>query len=132
MKRYLYVVFVTLFILSPLPTCAESSTYATQIESFVEAVETDDPQVISEFVSYPLIRKYPVPPVDDSNEFVDRYSQLFDDELKRKIVESGIESAWTDMGWRGTMLTSVLMRRMKVIVMPRGPSARQRAANRAW
>lgn len=58
---------------------------------------------ISNIISFPLRREYPIPSINDKNEFKQRFNQVFDQTLVDKIVNSKIKQ-WSEVGWRGIML----------------------------
>jgi hypothetical protein len=58
---------------------------------------------ISNIISFPLRREYPIPSIKNKNEFRQRFSQVFDKTLVDKIVNSKIKQ-WSEVGWRGIML----------------------------
>jgi hypothetical protein len=58
---------------------------------------------ISNKISFPLYREYPIPPIKDKEEFRQRFSEVFDKILIDKIANSKIEQ-WSEVGWRGIML----------------------------
>ncbi len=58
---------------------------------------------ISEKISYPLEREYPIPSIKDKAEFKQRFQEVFDAFLVAKIANSKIED-WSEVGWRGIML----------------------------
>lgn len=58
---------------------------------------------ISNKISFPLYREYPIPPIKDKVEFMQRFSEVFDKNLIDKIANSKIEQ-WSEVGWRGIML----------------------------
>jgi hypothetical protein len=58
---------------------------------------------ISEKISYPLEREYPIPSIKDKAEFKKRFQEVFDAFLVAKITNSKIED-WSEVGWRGIML----------------------------
>jgi hypothetical protein len=68
--------------------------------SFFKAKNID---AISEKISYPLEREYPIPSIKDKAEFKQRFQEVFDAFLVAKIANSKIEN-WSEVGWRGIML----------------------------
>jgi hypothetical protein len=60
-------------------------------------------EAISEKISYPLEREYPIPSIKDKAEFKQRFEEVFDAYLVAKIAHSKIED-WSEVGWRGIML----------------------------
>lgn len=58
---------------------------------------------ISNKISFPLCRQYPIPPINDKAEFKKRFTEVFDKILIDKIANSKINQ-WSEVGWRGIML----------------------------
>ena len=71
---------------------------------FVECIKSADIEKLDSIISYPFIRPYPIPSINDKQELTERYSELFDDSLTSVIANSVIKDDWKDMGWRGIML----------------------------
>lgn len=78
--------------------------YQKCIKSFIDTLKSDKKEAISEMVSYPLKREYPIPDVVDKSDFIKRYDEIFDTALKNEITKSDPAKDWSDMGWRGIML----------------------------
>lgn len=58
---------------------------------------------IAHLFAYPIIRPYPLPPIEDSTEFV-RYGKIiFDDSLRQVLSETTLDD-WEEWGWRGVFL----------------------------
>lgn len=73
------------------------------IKAVITLFKEKDIDRISNKISYPLYRQYPIPPVKDKEEFKKRFSEIFDQILIDKITNSKI-SQWSEVGWRGIML----------------------------
>ncbi|WP_461791407.1 hypothetical protein [Pedobacter sp.] len=73
------------------------------IKAVITLFKEKDINRISNKISYPLYRQYPIPPVKDKEEFKKRFSEIFDQILIDKIANSKI-SQWSEVGWRGIML----------------------------
>jgi hypothetical protein len=63
----------------------------------------DKKETISDMISYPFDREYPIPIIKNKQEFIKRYNEIFDDSLKQMIINSDPSKDWADMGWRGLM-----------------------------
>lgn len=100
------IVYLTLFVFFGNLAGAQDlkPEYQKYIKSFITNVKSDNKVALSELVSYPLKREYPIPDIDDKGEFVKRYSEIFDTTLKNEIIRSNPGRDWYDMGWRGLML----------------------------
>lgn len=78
------------------------------VQKFKNAIATDNPKVIANYIKYPFERKNPIPNINDKESFIAKYDSLFDDELKKTIIEAKDED-WQSVGWRGIMLHSGLL-----------------------
>lgn len=97
----------TAFVLVGLAAYGQDSMSKENIEAvsrFVKAVKSGDREMIALRVYYPLRRAYPIPPVEDKDEFLKRYNEIFDAALVRKIEASDPQKDWSIVGWRGIML----------------------------
>ena len=75
------------------------------LENLIAAVKDDNPKKVCDFISYPLRRQNPIPPVKDKADCVARYNDIFDDKLKSAIADSDADKDWGRVGWRGVMYT---------------------------
>ena len=73
------------------------------IQKLIELFKKVDIEGISNKISYPLDRDYPIPSIRDKEEFIQRFHEVFDQKLIDNIAQSNI-SQWTEVGWRGIML----------------------------
>jgi hypothetical protein len=73
------------------------------IQAVITLFKEKDIDGISNKISYPLNRQFPIPPVKDKKELKNRFSEVFDQILIDKIANSKI-SQWSKVGWRGIML----------------------------
>jgi len=73
------------------------------VEPFIKAVKTLDPAHIADFISYPLSRQYPIPPIKNRQEFLERFDEVFDNKLIKNVTESNLDRDWSTVGWRGIM-----------------------------
>lgn len=76
------------------------------IERFITTVKTENWEELSQSISYPLRRSYPLPPVEDAADFLQRHNELFDAQFIQLLTESVIDSAWSEAGWRGIMFNN--------------------------
>lgn len=74
------------------------------VKDFIQAIKNNDLKEISKFVGYPLSRHTPIPAIDNEQEFIERFHEVFDDELIGLIINSKIDDDWHAVGWRGIML----------------------------
>lgn len=73
-----------------------------RIKALIALFKKKDIDGISNKISYPLYRQYPIPHIKDKEEFKKRFSEVFDQILIDKIANSQI-SEWSEVGWRGIM-----------------------------
>ncbi|WP_412467213.1 hypothetical protein [Pedobacter sp. KLB.chiD] len=78
--------------------------YRSVVAGFIKVVKSGNIQKLSNKISYPLNRAYPIPPIKNKQEFMKRYQEVFDGNLIKKITNSKVETDWSDVGWRGLML----------------------------
>lgn len=73
------------------------------IYNVIELFKSNNVDKISDIISFPLDREYPIPSIKNKSEFKKRFSEVFDKILIDKIAKSKIEQ-WSEVGWRGIML----------------------------
>ena len=73
------------------------------IQKLIELFKKKDIEGISNKITYPLKRDYPIPPIHNKEEFKERFYEVFDQKLIDQIAQSDI-SQWSEVGWRGIML----------------------------
>jgi hypothetical protein len=78
--------------------------YQDIVRPVVEAFIRDDKDEIANLIFYPLRRQYPIPSINNKQEMIERYNQVFDENITNMIKNSSIENSWHDVGWRGIML----------------------------
>jgi hypothetical protein len=74
------------------------------VKKFIGYIRDHHPDSIASEMVFPMQRQYPLPEVKDSADFMNRFSQIFDKELTKKITESNVAEDWSHVGWRGIML----------------------------
>jgi hypothetical protein len=73
------------------------------IKAVITLYKEKDIDRISNKISFPLYRQYPILPIKDKEDFKKRFSEVFDQFLIDKITNSKINQ-WSEVGWRGIML----------------------------
>lgn len=73
------------------------------IKIIIKLFQENDPEKIAEIIRFPLNREYPIPPIKNKAEFLQRFSEVFDAGLIDRIANSKLNQ-WSEMGWRGIML----------------------------
>jgi hypothetical protein len=98
-------ILIISFLISSLNTvhAVEQKNFPL-VKNIVNVFKSENISSISKLVSYPLEREYPIPPIRNESEFIARFNQLFDHDLRRAIVSSNIARDWNEVGWRGIML----------------------------
>lgn len=80
--------------------------YIPLVQGLIDAAKANDLEAIAKRVAYPLKREYPIPAIQNTQEMIARFDQVFDPKLLEQIAHSKIEADWQTMGWRGIMLGS--------------------------
>jgi hypothetical protein len=73
------------------------------INNVIKLFKSNNIGDISNIISFPLDRQYPIPSIKNKNEFIKRFSEVFDKIIIDKIANSKIEQ-WSEVGWRGITL----------------------------
>jgi len=74
------------------------------VEGFIRCFKTLNKAQLSDMVSYPLQRQYPIPPIQNRSKMLQRFDEVFDAELIGMITGSDPAVDWSAVGWRGIML----------------------------
>jgi hypothetical protein len=78
--------------------------YQLVIKPFVQAFRDNNKKAIAQLIQYPLASQYPLKNISNETEMIQRFDEIFDEELINRIKNSSIENDWDDVGWRGIML----------------------------
>ena len=105
MKKLILIVF---FALSFSPSFGQENDAENLkvITRFIDCIRKNKIEDLAQRVSYPLKRDYPIPMINNKQEFVKRYDQIFDANFTRTILKSNPKKDWSAVGWRGIMLNS--------------------------
>jgi len=90
--------------LAPQALAALEAEYVPQVQALIDAAKAGDRQAIVEQIAYPLKREYPLPDIQNPQQMLTRFQQVFDSKLLSQIANSTTENNWETMGWRGIML----------------------------
>ena len=101
-ERFFLIIFSLLTIAGAARATYEYDYPA--IRQFIYWVETDNREALSKHVEYPLSRRNPIPDIENAEEFIERYDEIFDEKLISMIVNSDLGEDWKGAGWRGVML----------------------------
>lgn len=92
----------TLLLATLLSTTALGGT-ADVVQPIIDAFQTGDRDYIVKHVSYPLSRDNPIPSIDNEDDFINRFDDVFDVEIISRISSSDPQTDWQQVGWRGIM-----------------------------
>lgn len=76
-----------------------------KLQNVIRLFKNKDVKGISEIVSYPFNRRYPIPDVKNKQEFVKRFNNIFDQSVINLISKSKVDD-WSELGWRGIIWVS--------------------------
>ncbi|KAA1151218.1 hypothetical protein EU510_15325 [Pseudoalteromonas sp. FUC4] len=107
--KYLSQILLCLSLLFTSSTFALEQKYHEFVLPVITAFAAHDKSTIAALISYPLKRQYPIPDIKNEAEFINRFDEVFDDELVAVIASSNIDTDWEGGGWRGTMLNNGVM-----------------------
>ena len=93
---------------SGLATAPIEGSKADSIKKVIALFKKRDIDKIAEKIAFPLHREYPIPDIKNKDEFKQRFTEVFDEVLIDKIVNSTMEQ-WSEMGWRGIMLDNGIL-----------------------
>lgn len=82
-----------------------SAEYQALVRPLIQAFKNKDKKEVAKLVSYPLNRHYPIPSIRNEVEFVERFDEIFDEKFINEIANSNAATDWSDVGWRGIMLS---------------------------
>lgn len=80
--------------------------YIPLVQGLIDAAKANDPEAMAKRVAYPLKREYPIPAIQNRQEMVTRFDQVFEPQLLELIANSKADIDWQTMGWRGIMFGS--------------------------
>ena len=105
--KYLNYILLCLSLLSTSNTFALEQKYHESVLPVIDAFKTHDKTAIAAHIRYPLQRRYPVPAINNEAELIERFDQVFDQQLIAQIAGSDIDTDWGEVGWRGIMLNNL-------------------------
>ena len=76
--------------------------YIDDIRKVINTIKGDSEKKIASLVKYPLAMSYPVPDINNEEEFIERFDEVFDEAILEKIASSSTDD-WNTVGWRGIM-----------------------------
>ena len=77
----------------------ESSVTPEDLETYklahlIKAIEDGDAETVSESVHYPLPRPAPLPPIENSEEFIAYFPIIFDNAFRRQLRKTSFTDSW--------------------------------------
>jgi len=102
-KLFIAILLLTSYFL-PAFSQNENTEYQKVVSDFIACVKQQDKVELSKKIVFPFKREYPLPPIKNKQEFLNRYNEVFDDTLVKMITSSAPDKDWSKMGWRGIML----------------------------
>ena len=107
--KYLNYILLCLSLFFTSNTFSLEQKYHESVLPVITAFKTQDKTAIAAHIRYPLKRQYPLPDIKNEAEFINRFDEVFDDELVAFIGSSNINTDWDSVGWRGIMLNNGVM-----------------------
>jgi hypothetical protein len=107
--KYLNYILLCLSLFFTSNTFSLEQKYHESVLPVITAFKTQDKTAIAAHIRYPLKRQYPLPDIKNKAEFINRFDEVFDDELVAFIGSSNINTDWDSVGWRGIMLNNGVM-----------------------
>jgi hypothetical protein len=80
-----------------------STEQEKEIKKLILLFKKNQIEEIVKLISYPLVRDYPIPAIQNELEMNTYFDEVFDESLKTEIAKS-TPSDWSQVGWRGIML----------------------------
>jgi len=99
---------ILLMTLSLFTQCGQETTNEQEniISDFIDCFKSKNKEKLIAKIYFPLNREFPIPPIKNRREFLDRYNEVFDDKLIKLIINSTPSKDWSIMGSNGIMLFS--------------------------
>lgn len=81
----------------------EEQSVVQLVLPIVNAFKSNDKKYIAKSIQYPLKREVPIPAINNEQEMLMRFNEVFDDKIVQRILESDPSNDWSKLGWRGIM-----------------------------
>jgi hypothetical protein len=104
MKKFIVFLFF-LFLLYPCNVFALEKGNEVFVSKFLDSFKKNDRNKISNMIYYPFQRKYPIPPINNKKEFLNRFDEVFDKKTTVLIKNSSLKD-WDEISWRGIALNN--------------------------
>jgi len=110
MKIWIFNFLFLIFITNVFSQTVLEKRYQLLVKPFVEAVVNNDREKTADLIFYyPFRRRYPIPPINNKREMIEKYDQIFDETLINIIKNSSVETDWQAIGWRGIIFKDGLV-----------------------
>jgi hypothetical protein len=110
MKIWIFNFLFLIFITNVFSQTVLEERYQLSVKPFVDAVVNNDREKTADLIYYyPFSRQYPIPPINNKREMIERYDQIFDETLINIIKNSSVETDWQAIGWRGIIFKDGLV-----------------------
>ena len=83
---------------------AVETIYHEQVNTVIDTFTTLNKTKIAELIEYPLKRQTPIPAINNQTDLLQRFDQVFDEQLIHMVAQSDVNNNWFSVGWRGIML----------------------------
>lgn len=107
MRKLIFAFIVTHLLVSN--TNALEQKYVNAVEPIIKVFQNNDKKSLSNLIVYPLNRIKPLPPIKNKIDFIDRFEDVFDENIIQLVSNSSIEKDWHSVGYRGIMLENGLL-----------------------
>jgi hypothetical protein len=106
MRKFLFLSVLSMFILGSYELLAQDMSKENQkiVTDFIADVKNPNKDNLCNSISFPFQRQYPIPDINNRQDFLKRYKEVFDDSLTKMILTSDPAKDWAAVGWRGIML----------------------------
>src|SRR5579862_1520978 len=105
------LVITSLFVFNIYNLFAQDMSKENQkiVFGFIEEIKNPNKDNLCNSISFPFKREYPILNINNRQEFLKRYKEVFDDSLTKMILTSDPAKDWAAVGWRGIMLSNGML-----------------------
>lgn len=104
MKSVFAVLSVCMMIISfSTPIWCAEPAFEKAVGKFVAAAAGNDRKALAMSISYPLRRLPPLSIIDNPEQLLEVFDEIFDDKILKALSVSVISSDWSEMGSKGIM-----------------------------
>ncbi len=82
---------------------ALDAEYQDDVNHLKKILQERDKQALAKLIHYPIERGYPIPSIENSDEFIKHYDHFIDNDFIDKILNSSTQYDWSEQGWRGVV-----------------------------